>query len=170
MLIDPFRFAKKGDQLEQVFNLEPEGRLKGVIAGPSDITLHLEGSISEQKKFVLEGKIEGMICVQCQVCLENIRMPVEFEFRLYPVSTEQQAETLEKECEPVIIEENSMALRELVVTELILSMPVVTTHIDIEGKNCADNSSFSVGNLPEDCQNDKNSSPFAILNSIKQKD
>ncbi len=170
MLIDPFRFAKKGDQLDKVFNLLPEGRLEGIITGSSDVNLHLEGNKTEQRKFVLDGRLTGNVCVQCQVCLENIHLPVDFDFRLYPVSSEQQAEDMQKEFEPVIVEDNSLALDELVINELILSMPVVTTHVDSDGKDCAVKVSFSSGSLPEEVQDEKNTSPFAILNSIKQED
>ena len=170
MLIDPFRFAKKGDQLEKVFNLKPEGRLEGLITANSDVNLHLEGNMTEQKKFVLDGRITGKVSVQCQVCLDNIQMPIDFDFKLYPVSSEQLAEDMQQEFEPVIVEDNKLALDELVINELILSMPVVSTHIDNEGKDCTDKVSFTSGSLPEVKQDEKKVSPFAILNSIKQKD
>jgi len=170
VLIDPFRFARKGDQLETSFKLEPEGRLQGIITGTSSFDLQLQGNKTEQGRFVLDGQISGIASVQCQVCLESIKMPVKYQFRLYPVSSEQQAEDLQQDFEPIVVEDNSLAIKELVINELILSMPVITTHIEIEGNDCANKSNFSSGTLPEESQKDINSSPFAILNSIKQED
>ncbi len=169
MLIDPFRFARKRDQLERCFHLEAKSRLQGIITGNSDINLKLFGNKSEEGRLVLDGQIEGIACVQCQVCLDNIKMPLDFQFRLYPVSSEQEAEKLQQELEPVIVENNSLVLIDLVINELILSMPAITSHINIEGNTCIDESRLSSGTLPEESREEINSSPFAILNTIKQK-
>ena len=166
-MIDPFRFARTGEQLEKVITLLPEGRLQGVIADKCAVTLQLEGSRNEQNRFVLEGHISGYVLMQCQVCLQNMQMPLDIDFRLVPVSSEQQAENLQQEFEPIVIEDNSLALSELVINELILSMPVAISHLEVDGKDCATKGSFSIGNLDEERQEEKKSSPFAILKSIK---
>ena len=170
-MIDPFRFARTGEQLEKVITLLPEGRLQGVIADKCAVTLQLEGSRNEQNRFVLEGHISGFVVVQCQVCLHNMQMPLDVDFRLVLVSSEQQADNLQQEFEPIVIEDNSLALSELVINELILSMPVAISHLEVDGKDCASKDSFSIGNVDtfdkEKRQEEKESSPFAILKSIK---
>jgi len=167
VLIDPFRFARTGEQIKTVLSLMPEGRLQGIIADKSNITLNLKGSRNENRRFMLEGHISGSVSVQCQVCLENVQMPLDIHFRLFPVMSEEQAERLQEEFEPIVIEDNSLALTELVTNELILSMPVATSHIEIDGKDCAEKGSFSAGNLEKERQEEKTSSPFAMLESLK---
>ncbi|MCP3673352.1 MAG: DUF177 domain-containing protein [Gammaproteobacteria bacterium] len=167
MLIDPFRFARTGEQLVTNISLLPEGRLQGVIADKSDITLDLTGSRNEYKRFMLEGHISGFVSVQCQVCLENLQMPLDINFRLFPVISEEQAERLQQEFEPIVIEDNSLALEELVTNELILSLPVAISHIEIDMKDCANRDNFSAGNLEKERQEEKKSSPFAKLESLK---
>ena len=173
MLFDPFRFARNGELLEKVVSLTPEGRLEGVIADKSDLSLQMKGYKTEQHRYVLEGSLQGFVVVQCQVCLENFQMPVAIEFRLYLVKSEKQADDLQQEFEPLIIEDDSLALIDLVNNELILSMPVAISHIEVEGKDCINKDLFSSGNLDKEIQEEKKSSPFAVLkllNSIKQKD
>ena len=170
MIIDPFRFSRAGEHLVKVLKLKPIKRLDGIIAENSDVTLNLIGSRNENNRFMLDGHIEGSVNVQCQVCLENLSMPLDIRFRLFPVMSEQQAERLHEDLEPLVIEDNSLDLIELVINELILTMPVVSSHVGIDGTDCADNISFSVGDISKHIEDEKNSSPFAILNTIKQKD
>ena len=167
VLIDPFRFARTGEQLVTDLSLLPEGRLQGLITEKSNITLNLEGSRNEYKRFMLEGHISGSVSVQCQVCLESIQMPLDINFRLFPVMSEEQAERLRQEFEPIVIEDNSLLLEELVTNELILSLPVAVSHIEIDGKDCANKDNFSTGNLEKERQEEKKSSPFAKLESLK---
>jgi len=165
-VIEPFRFARNGEQLERVVSLLPEGRLEGVIAEKSDLTLQLQGSKPEHNRFVLDGQVRGTIIAQCQVCLENLQMPVDIQFRLYLVKSDEQAEKLGQEFEPLIIEDDSLLLSELVKNELILSMPVAISHIEVDGIDCVNKDLYSSGNLDKEFQEDKKSSPFAILKSI----
>lgn len=166
MLIDPFRFARAGEQLVKVIDLNPEGRLDGIIAAKCNVSLLLKGSRNEANRLLLEGNIEGFIDVQCQVCLESMQLPVDIAFRLLPVSSEQQAERLQDEFEPIVIEDNSLALSELVINELILSLPVTFSHIEVDGRDCARKDSFTAGMVQEE----KKTSPFAVLKSIQQKE
>ena len=170
MIIDPFRFSRAGEYLEKVLKLKPVKRLDGIITENSDVTLSLTGSRNENNRFMLDGHIKGSVIVQCQVCLNDLPMPLDIRFRLFPVMSEQQAERLHEDLEPLVIEDNSLDLIELVINELILTMPVVNSHIEIDGTDCADINSFSVGDISKHIEDEKNSSPFAVLKSIKQKD
>lgn len=163
-MIDPFRFARTGEQLERVINLTPEGRLEGIIAEKCDVTLDLKGGRHENKRFILDGHISGLAKVQCQVCLETMDMPLDIDFRVFPLKSEDQVERLQEEFEPIVIDEsNNLALSELVTNELILSMPVAFSHIEIEGKDCANRTNFTSGVIQEE----KKISPFAILKTKK---
>ena len=167
-MIDPFRFAKRGQQLEKVVTLLPKGRLDGIIADKSDVSLQLTGGKYEKNRFVLEGHLGGTATVQCQVCLENLALPLDIDFSVVPVTSEERAEQLQQEYEPIVIEDNSLALSELVTNELILSMPVACTHIEINGEECIEKDSLSTDTVIDSGQEEKKSSPFAILKSIKQ--
>jgi len=163
-VIDPFRFARSAEQLERVISLSPDGRLEGIIAETCDITLQLNGGRHENKRFVLDGHISGSVVVQCQVCIENMAMPLNIDFRVFPVKSEEQAERLHDDFEPIVINENNnLALKELVTNELILSMPVAFSHIEIEGVDCANMDNFTSGVVQEE----KKISPFAMLKSKK---
>lgn len=169
MVIDPFRFARKGEQLEINLSLSAAGRLLGVIASRSEITLQLNGCRNENKRLVLDGRISGSVSVVCQVCLKPMPMPVEIDFVLFPVASEQQAERLQEDLEALLINDNLLELTELVSNELILSMPVAVSHFQIAGINCVEKDNFTTGSLTEDAQQEHFSSPFEILKSIKQK-
>jgi uncharacterized protein len=163
-VIDPFRFARSGEQLEKVISLSPKGRLDGVLAEKCDITLQLNGGRHENKRFVLDGHINGSLIVQCQVCLEKMALPLDIDFRVFPVKSEEQAERLHEDFEPIVINENNnLALEELVTNELILSIPVAFSHIEIEGNDCANMDNFTSGIV----QVEKKISPFAMLKSKK---
>ena len=163
-MIDPFRFARIGEHLEKLICLSPDGRLEGILAGESEIFLTLDGSRHENKRFMLNGHIAGFAKVQCQVCLEQMKLPLDINFRVFPLRSEEQAERLQEEFEPIVInDDNRLALSELVTNELILSMPVASSHIEIEGVNCANKDDFTSGKV----EVKKKVSPFAILKSKK---
>jgi len=130
----------------------------------------LKGGRNDDRRYVLEGHIDGSVIVQCQVCLENMKVPLDINFRLFPVMSEEQAERLKEDLEPIVIEDNSLALSTLVTNELILSMSVTNSHIEFDGTDCIDKDSYNSGTVEEFRQEEKKESPFAILKSFKQKD
>ncbi len=162
MIIDPFRFAKRAQQLNTIVQLMPVGRLEGVIAQESQLNLLLNGGRNENNRLVLSGEINGTVKVICQVCLDIVEYPVDITFRLLPVISEEQAEKLNQNIEPIIIEDDKLELDELVNNELILAMPVAICHRDVDGKDCADKDNFTVGEI----EHQTKSSPFDVLKNI----
>jgi uncharacterized protein len=170
VLIDPFRFARSGEQLNTILSIKPDERLRGIIADSCNVNLALNGNRHENKRLMLEGQISGSVIVQCQVCLEKLHVPIDINFTLFPVSSEEQAERLQQEFEPIIITDNSLALEDLVTNELILSMSVTYSHREIDGVDCIAENDFISGKLELDESDEAKSSPFLILETIKLKD
>jgi len=166
VLIDPFRFARSGDLLERTFSLLPEGRLEGIVSGQTDICLKIQGNTQDWSRPVLEGQIQGFVKRQCQVCLQELQIPLDISFRVAPVTSEEQALGLRQDLEPIVIIDNSLALGSLVNDEVILALPATTSHWETDGEECVKTDAFSIGDIPEQTK----VSPFAVLKSVKQKD
>ena len=116
-------------------------------------------------KPLLTGSVTAALIAECQVCMNTIEVDYEFEFSLYPVS-EQQADDLNDDQEPLITNDGEIEVEELVINELILSLPPVLTHEVMKGEDCSQNQVMRAGEAVEP----KKSSPFDVLKQLKSDD
>jgi len=64
----------------------------------------------------------------CQRCLKPLPLPVDAQFSVAVVWSDEEASRLPKELEPYIVGEEPQDVRELVEDELIISVPYVSYH------------------------------------------
>jgi uncharacterized protein len=74
--------------------------------------------------------IEGVAELVCQRCLAPMRWPVQSSSRVALIPSEQQADRVPDDLEPVLAEGDRLRLRDLVEEELLLSLPIVPLHAD----------------------------------------
>jgi uncharacterized protein len=111
----------------------------------------------------LKGRVLAELSVQCQRCLQPMRVPVDSEFCLSPVHGEEEAELLPEAYDPIQpSDEDCVDLKALVEEELILSLPVVAVH---EPEDCAADTSHYEGMAEPEKGGKPN--PFAVLEQLK---
>ncbi len=154
------KFTLNREQTEQDVLITTDERLEGLLELPLTMKLTLSGDVEERRP-VLDGQVDVEITAICQVCTENVTWQHQFEFTVHPVE-EDKLESLDDTMDPVIIHEGMLDLEDMLVNELILSLPSVVTHAETTGHDCSADISMSVGDKIA-----KKPSPFAVLEQLK---
>ena len=76
----------------------------------------------------LDGYVNARLELRCERCLEPVKQHIESDFRFGLISTEDEADLLPKEFEPLLVSDSGQSLLELVEDELLLSLPIVARH------------------------------------------
>ena len=154
------KFTLHREQTEQNVSITTDERLEGLVNLPVSMQLKLQGDV-EDKRPTLIGEVTAEVTATCQVCNETVKWQHQFEFEVHPVE-EDKLDSLNDTMDPVIIHEGMLDLEDMLVNELILSLPTVVTHSQVTGIDCSDNVSMSVGEKIEE-----KPSPFAVLEQLK---
>lgn len=163
-VIHPLRFAETRRSLNGVVPLAGMQRLgESVLSLEGDADVVVNGEVDPEKRAFLSGRVEATLTVICQRCLKPMRLPVDSEFLLSPVRSEEEAEDLPETYDPVMLgDEDSIDLWALVEDELMLCLPVVALH---EPEDCsADVSVYEGSAEPEKVEKPN---PFAVLEQLK---
>ncbi|MFZ2312991.1 MAG: YceD family protein [Methylobacter sp.] len=126
--IDPLHLADTRGELKGQIPLSNLDRL-------ADILFNDEGTISvdlffgrEGRLAKIEGKIETVLQLKCQNCLEAVEWPVSNEVKLGIVTSIDQANRLPEDYEPLLVEEGKIPLKGIVEDELLLVIPAFPKH------------------------------------------
>lgn len=76
----------------------------------------------------LDGRVQAELELRCERCLDTVKEQIESEFRFGLVTSDDQAEMLPREFEPLLVAGSEQSLVELVEDELLLSLPIVARH------------------------------------------
>jgi uncharacterized protein len=94
-----------------------------------------QGEVSARLKFTtragtpcLDGHVQADLELRCERCLNPVRQRIESDFRFGLITTEDEADLLPKEFEPLVVSNSELSLLELVEDELLLSLPIVARH------------------------------------------
>ena len=72
--------------------------------------------------------MEAELELRCERCLEPVKQHIESDFRFGLIASEDEADLLPREFEPLLVSESEQSLLELVEDELLLSLPIVARH------------------------------------------
>jgi uncharacterized protein len=163
--IDPLRLAESGRELRGSLPLAALQRLvPSLHATEGVVDVELSGT-KEGRIRRLDGHLVTTLKMVCQRCLEPVTLPVEVRFRLGMVTSEEQAERLPEELEPLLITEPTLLLAELIEDELILALPIVALHP--ADSACAARVPAAVQAEPEEPDEKPRKNPFAVLSQLK---
>lgn len=116
----------------------------------------------DEKRAIVTVRVSAEIHVQCQRCLGSMVWPVDTESTLALVAGPDEAERLPDELDPLLVEDERIALRTLVEDELILAVPAAPTHtvdecaVKLDDVNAAEATGEADGHRRDD-------NPFAAL-------
>jgi uncharacterized protein len=131
-------------------------------AGEVDFQLSFAREAGRQ---VIRGHFQTKLWMRCQRCLEPVQVPLEGEIGLERVVDETQVP--QTDLDPLILtDEEDVHLADLIEDEIILALPVVAMHEDVNCKACL---SETTGQASEDDQQAR-TLPFAKLRDLLNKD
>jgi uncharacterized protein len=128
-LIDPITFADRQRVLVGKIPLAKFTRLTDVLldkSGTVDIDLAFA---KEQKLSTIRGHIQANLALVCCTCLEAVSFPIAITVNLAVVQTLEQADRLAGRHEPLLLEDEKIALHELIEDELLLALPDFPRHL-----------------------------------------
>ena len=72
----------------------------------------------------LHGSIAGEPGLSCQSCMTEFRWPLRINLDLRPVFSEAEERRLLHECEPLLVQDDTLHLHELIEEEVLLAIPI----------------------------------------------
>lgn len=126
--IDPLKLAEKQRSLEGEIPLARMSRLAQALYGTEGVANVMLSFHRDSAGWpVIEGCVKAELVMQCQRCMGSMQLPVKANVHLGIVS-ESQLSKLPEDLEPLVCDDDLIALSALVEDELILALPVVALH------------------------------------------
>ncbi len=172
--LDPWRAARSGLLLTGEVALNAFARLSDVIVRSAACTIvvqyQLQFERDRQGRFLLTGRIQTQLPLQCQRCFGVVDVAIDAPVQLALVKTEAAAEALPAALEPLLVNDDAVAPLLVIEDELLLALPIIARHHDDE---CEPPVAAVIHHSPhiEKIQKSAQSAPnpFAILRTLKSK-
>jgi uncharacterized protein len=133
--LDLARAARQTYGLQGRLPVKSLPRLTAALASDAgEVELKLEVGLDPARRVVVSGRMDAELELQCQRCLEPVKLKVHAEPHLAWVKSDEQVAALPDGYEPLLSADGQVALRELVSDELLLALPLVPKHED--GATC----------------------------------
>lgn len=164
--IDPWLLADRGAIIAGEYDLTSLERLNGLLQErEGSVSFELNFSRDAKSRARITGFVRSELRLECQRCLEMMRMPVDAQLDLVVIQVSAEAEIIPDECEPVMVEDGLLKVVDLVEDELLLAVPLIPMH---EPEQCSVHPTDRVI-CAESADQDgpAEASPFAILSSMK---
>ncbi|MFW6020671.1 MAG: YceD family protein [Guyparkeria sp.] len=111
--------------------------------------------------------IEAPLALECARCQETVVRPVVSTSRMSFVFSEEQAEHVEMDAEPIVLgREGRVKLLDLIEDELLMAVPLMPVHDTPCGPISSDRP-YESGQLAEPVE-DERDNPFAVLAALKK--
>jgi uncharacterized protein len=162
VLIDPLSFAERGKRLLGKIKINELSRLSDILLDSSG-EIEIDFSFDKEGRFpVIVGEIKANLIAECQSCLKQVVLPVDKHFKLGMVLSDEQADRLAGDCEPLFLQDEKISLNELVEDELLLALPDFPKHPEV----CIEREEIVTASNDEQQQMDSNN-PFSVLAKLK---
>ena len=164
---DPLLLCQRGKGYEGRVALRGLARLAPLLTsveGEAAFTLRFDQD--EEGRPRIRGHVRADLEVCCQRCMESMRLPVDMDFSLSPVSGPREAEMLPPEYDPLLLDERLLHPIDLIEDELILAIPPAPRHPEAE---CAVKlADYRNSGEPEQRVETKTENPFSALQVLKR--
>lgn len=161
-LLEIKRNADKGAEFHGKWPISELPRLNELLVNDAgDVEVSLNFGRQGKIRYV-SGTISGKLAVTCQRCMQPMDLALNVEYKLGLIQSEEQADQLADEFEPLLVNEDQLSVPYLLEEELLLAIPLVAMH-DTE---CSD---FIVEQKKWQAENEseqKKNNPFSVLKDL----
>lgn len=173
--VDLRKLASKEAAFSVTFSPSETTRFASALMNTDgEVHAELQFYVDEQHRRRVDGKVKAAVFSQCQRCLGPVECDFESSFTLAIVWSDEQAEALPKDIDPLIWGEEPYDLIDIVEEELLLAFPYVNYHDDM---NCVANLSGQLDLRVDDGDKQaseiddslpKKPNPFDVLAQLKK--
>lgn len=131
LVIEPSAFARKAGLLQGDLPIADLPRVLDMLAGTSGaIGYRVEGHISERERPQLLLRLEGVLCLRCQRCLESVTYPLRVCNVIEFVGDESSLiqKEIEDDSRDFLPWQDEIDVVALIEDEVILALPLVPRH------------------------------------------
>ena len=107
---------------------------------------------------VVSGGLQCEANMMCQRCLQPVTVTLRGSIRWGLVFSEREMQSLDRELDPVLVEEGQLFLRQAIEDEMVLLLPIMPMHDSCDNEWIPD---------PEPGDVLEKKSPFAVLATLK---
>ena len=162
--IDPLRLARQERSVSGSYSLSAMHRLQAYLTDDQgSVEVSLQFGMDDNRLMVIRGELHAELGLLCQRCMEPMRLQVNVPMQLAIVDSEERADALPDDYEPLVVTGDSSSLLEIVEDELILSLPIVAMH---EQDQCTATGLLSSSD--DDIEVVEKENPFAVLSELKK--
>lgn len=163
--LDPFQAADKQAQFKGRLKLTQLERIasESLTADEEVVELDLQFTRDAGGKVRLTGTIDTRIQAICQRCLQPFWLDVQAQPHLILARRMPEADAVDDEFEPLVVDDEGLDLMQLVDEELMLNLPIVAMHPEGECKAAK----TAVGEDELINAEEVRENPFAVLAALK---
>ena len=159
----PLRLARSGQSLAGRISVAKMPRLCDSLSETStEVEVKLRFGINELGNAWVRGEVSAEFELVCQRCLETFVLPLELNIQLGLVTTDQEAEELDRGYDALVVAGEPVSLAHIVEDELLLALPTIPMHPRHECSNPHMKSAMDVPVLPS-------ANPFAVLGELRSR-
>lgn len=169
--IDPYRLAQSGQWLKGELSLTSMGRLlPSILPGDDAVTVELHFVRDPSGWTVIDGVVQGALRLDCHRCMQEMALPVDLKLKLAVINDRSEMEQLPEHYDPLLLEESTVVLSDIIEDELILLLPIVPMHdeSDCEASEILNGLTDEMQQAVAEEKESKRDNPFAVLAELKR--
>lgn len=117
--------------LDQSVPVNSLPRLSALLAEPAGtVAVRLGGRRDTRGACWVQGRIEGVLCLQCEHCMDVFDWPLALDLEIRVVAGEQEEARMIAEADTWMAQDDALSMAELVEDEIILALPLVARCTD----------------------------------------
>jgi len=164
--------ASRSEQLRDTIDLGDMSRLTEVLYSGSDHTgkelaVELEFLGGVQGYPEISGNIKGTLQIACQRCLGSLDWPVDLNFQMIVVGSEEDFEEIAEPFDAVVAGDQGVQLTGIIEDELLSSLPLAPMH---EKGDACHVAADVIQEQDEESAEEKTNRPFASLADMLKDD
>jgi uncharacterized protein len=162
-LVDPVLLAERRCTASGAINIAALERLSELVTDKAGVAQCDVIFAKQGKRAVVSGSIKTSLMIECQSCLEEMAWPIDISFKLGVVSSLEEADKIEIDCEPLLFNGEKISLFALIEDEILLALPDYPKH----GYDCIERKVSETSDYHQENDSKKTDNPFSVLAKLK---
>jgi uncharacterized protein len=163
--VDPIRLADSTAELKGSLPIKSMSRLVDSLMAPDgDAAVNLQFGVDRQGFRHIKGQVQATLTLQCQRCLQPFPYEIVSDFQYGLVDSEKESSLLPGYYDPVVVQEGTLHIPDMVEEELIVNLPIVSMH---DPNDCEVKLPLFVAGDEATQSATEKASPFKVIESLK---